>query len=136
AKTVKLAGWTRAVFYWDSEKAQGLLQNKESKSTVNCHLPPEVFQGQYDPSLVDKWSLGVLLCNLHTRRHIFKPKSRVRYDIQWATFVGKHRISSPVLELLQSVFVVEPSKRASLAAMTQAKYFSSPAEELEQPMRR
>lgn len=133
SSAVKLAGWSHSVFFWDAEKGRPLMQSSEPKSFSNCHLPPEAFTGPYEANKADNWSLGVLLVALHTRRHAFKPKSKVNFATQWSAFVEKHRMSAVVKDSLKSVFHMEPEERSSLATFLSSTYFRAPAAHLEQP---
>ena len=58
---VKIAGWSKAVPFWEPSKNKALLQRKERRSRKNSHLPPECFRQTYDPSRVDIWSIGVIM---------------------------------------------------------------------------
>ena len=135
-KQAKLSGWGRSVFFWDPAKEKVLYQNKEVKSMNNSHMPPEAFVNTYNPALADNWSLGVMVAALHTRRYVFKVKSKVDYEKQWKEFVAKHRLSSVVINLLQSVFVLEINKRATLTQMLDHKYWTVSSKEIEQPSKK
>lgn len=50
---LKLVGWSKSVFFYDSKKKKALYQHKEHRARKNNFLPPEAFHRLYDPSKAD-----------------------------------------------------------------------------------
>ena len=130
-RKVKLTGWNRSVLFWDPTNEQIVEQYKEIRSESNCHMPPEAFSNYYDPSRADIWSLGVLLSTIHTRRNIFKVKSKVSFAMQWVAFASKHRFNEHVYSLLQYIFVFSPQERPSIDQILNHSYWNAPPNEIE-----
>lgn len=112
---VKLTALDMACLFWDPE--EGCLLRSPKALPLNLephflnHLPPETFEEQYDPSMVDSWSIGVLLCALLTgnqnpfyvtvdeKKDLIGPNFR-----QWKLFPIKTRISDELRSLLDDIF--------------------------------
>lgn len=123
-KHIKLCSWANAALYWN-DRGELVKQPPERKCFANSHLPPEAFEGKYDPSIADNWSLGVLLGAIHTRRYLFNAQSRVDFATQWKNFNRKHHINVTVLTLLNNIFSVTMENRLTVDQMLNHVYFST-----------
>lgn len=119
----KICGWGRSVFFWQPDSNDILCQNRENKSIENNHLPPEAFQGSYNPAGADIWSVGVMLCAIHTRRFVFNVKSSTDFMIQWRNFKANHKIDPVILDFLEEIFKENVEDRTTASQMLNHKFF-------------
>ena len=79
------------------------------------HLPPEVFTDGYDASMIDVWSLGVIICQLLTNHNPFDRlidscmANGTDLNIndcikRWKSYPGRRTISEEIRSLLDDIF--------------------------------
>lgn len=122
-ENARLIGWRRAV----ALSSSGTLTRRERRVRSNNHLPPEAFQGSYEPSAVDLWSWGVVLCALASFRYPFNVRSQRPGGVEeeWALFKARHPASGhpQVTALLDTLFLNDPEKRATLQSIQMNVWF-------------
>lgn len=120
-ENARLIGWRRAL-------PLSALTRRERRLRPNNHLPPEAFLGSYEPSTVDLWSWGVVLCALATFRYPFNVRSQRAGGVEeeWATFKARHPASGhpQVTALLDTLFLNDPEKRATLPTIQSNVWFA------------
>lgn len=129
-QNVKITGWSKSVVYWDPRKDKVIGQQKELKSKLNLHLPPECFHGPYNPGKVDIWSVGVMLVAMQTGRYPFDVRSKARFNSQWEVFVGKHKMNSFARWACNKALAFEPNQRATPEVFLSQAYFTVAEEKL------
>lgn len=128
---VKLVGWSKSVLYYDAVKKRILMQHKERRTRQNYHLPPEAFQGSYDPSKADLWSIGVVLVAMCTKRYPFNVRNgKIKFSSQWREFTKKHELNTYVRNLCHQIFVINPKRRLTSKQVLKDKYFRVAEEKL------
>ena len=98
-KRIRLAGFDVACSFYHPATRQYTLQPmglpEEIPRQLWDHLPPECFTGEYDPKMVDSWSLGTLLTLLLTASHPFDMKNPGAMIQQWKQ--SKERATLPLV---------------------------------------
>lgn len=125
---VKIAGFSKSVMFKENNKS--MFQKKERRSRKNCYLPPEAFRGNYDPSKIDMWSLGVIMVAMHTQRYPFNVKSTAKFSAMWRQFVVLHKMNIYLRAACNKVFFIDPKRRATPGDFLSHKYFSATIEKI------
>lgn len=121
---IKIMGWSKAVFFYDTNKHKLLLQQKEKKIRKNNFLPPEAFHENYNPSKADIWSIGIVIVGLLTNRYPFHVRAK-NFMSQWRTFTRKHDMNPVARNLCNKIFVLNPKKRIKVEKILEDKFFQA-----------
>lgn len=119
---IKIMGWSKAVFFYDTNKHKLLLQQKEKRIRKNNFLPPEAFSENYDPSKADIWSIGIVIVGLLTNRYPFHVRTK-NFMSQWRKFTRKHDMNPVARNLCNKIFVLNPKKRIKVDKILADKFF-------------
>ena len=106
---IKVAAFEMACLYWNAMDRQTVMIPKQGlPSEVPLelwdHLPPECFQPKYDATMVDSWSIGVVLCSLLLATHPFDPTKPQELLKQWKQCSQRTQIPEEIRSLLDDVF--------------------------------
>ncbi|OQR84091.1 protein kinase [Achlya hypogyna] len=117
----------------------GLAIALPSSATKACgklfYMAPEMHSGEYDPSKVDVWSLGILLWMLLTGLPLVNNSTSAdetfaflqRHGLRTlvAAWNLSHLVPPEALEMLEALLVADPSKRLSMPAVLQHRYYTN-----------
>ena len=135
-KQVKLVGLSRLFLYWDSDRDQKAMHKSINEKNYMDHFPPEVCKEDvdFDPSLIDSFSFGVLLHQMLTREKPFIKWQPYKGDEDMQQLWKEHcienkdlmkPISPLMLNLLERMLASKPQDRPSIEQVVKDDFFTA-----------
>lgn len=121
---VRLVGLSRIYMFWNGKTQREVLYPKLiKKAFINKEYPKEVIAKNFDPTAVDVFSLGIVICKMFLKKNPFSkgPLNKKYCDIEkvWRSFcLSNSQLISfqpkNIVLLLDMIFINRASKRIRL----------------------
>lgn len=139
---VKLSGPSRLFIFWDSDLDAKIMHPRINNPNYVDHFPPEVVVkgDDFDASLVDVYSLAVLLFQMLTREKLFMRRmpfhgNESTKDLWQEDVIARKDklkgIPEAGMSLLKQIVPCKPEERPSLQQVLESAFFSATSEAIQ-----